>query len=94
MHFSRVILVLGAMLIFAVSQKKKSNCECHPCARTMLISFKPVISFLKLCASSLSRGHAIKKKNTRLRCILSIEEKLECTASVSNLTNATGGLSG
>ena len=49
LHLSRVILVLGVMLIFSVSfngrereKKNPSICASHPCARTMLnISVSP-----------------------------------------------------
>ena len=49
-NFSRVILVLGAMLICSVSfHGRSTNCACHPCTQTMQSSPHRKI---------LHRGHA------------------------------------
>ena len=61
-HFSRVVLVLGAMLIFAVS------CVSSLC-RDHAISVEKTLHFSD--SSSLCRDHA------DLQCITSVEEKLD-----------------
>ena len=70
-HFSRVILVLGAMLIFPVSFKGKKP----RIVRVVLVCRGHAISVEKKLhfsdSSSLCRDHA------NLQCITSVEEKLD-----------------
>ena len=93
------------VLIFSVSQKN-SIYACHPCAEAMQIYPSNQSLHFSVEKKNISDSSALCRDHDNLHCILSVEEKLHCTAGLLrdirtfgravegiSVTNAMGGLS-